>query len=134
MYINKVRIKNYKSFLDSGYIEFDDKLFALIGQNNTGKSTVLDAIQCVFPSAKKNINAIDFHRATENSIEIEILFSGVTDEYLERVVFKDKVQKQIDKVNSLEREGSSDNLEKERKKILEIKEKCLKECFEKYEE
>ncbi|MDM0656904.1 AAA family ATPase [Clostridium perfringens] len=132
MYINKVRIKNYKSFLDSGYIEFDDKLFALIGQNNTGKSTVLDAIQCVFPSAKKNINAIDFHRATENSIEIEILFSGVTDEYLERVVFKDKVQKQIDKVNSLEREGSSDKLEKERKKILEIKEKCLKECFEKY--
>ncbi|MBI5981953.1 ATP-dependent nuclease [Clostridium perfringens] len=132
MYINKVRIKNYKSFLDSGYIDVDDKLFALIGQNNTGKSTVLDAIQCVFPSTKKNINTIDFHRATENSIEIEILFSGVTDEYLEQVIFKDKIQKQVEKVKMLEHDGNSAKLEKERKKIVEIKEKYLKECLDKY--
>lgn len=132
MYINKVRIKNYKSFLDSGYIDVDYKLFALIGQNNTGKSTVLDAIQCVFPSTKKNINTIDFHRATENSIEIEILFSGVTDEYLEQVIFKDKIQKQVEKVKMLEHDGNIDKLEKERKKIVEIKEKYLKECLDKY--
>ena len=50
MYIKKLRIKNDKSFVDSGDITVDGNVFAFIGQNNTGKSAVLDAIQCMFPS------------------------------------------------------------------------------------
>ena len=37
--------------VESGNIFVDEQIMALIGQNNTGKSTVLDAIQCVFPES-----------------------------------------------------------------------------------
>ena len=53
MKIKSINIKNYKSFFNSGDIDIEDNIFALIGQNNTGKSTVLDAIQCFFPDYKK---------------------------------------------------------------------------------
>lgn len=54
MNITKLKIKNYKSIKDSGEITVDDKIMSFIGQNNAGKSAILDAIQCVFPSVKKN--------------------------------------------------------------------------------
>lgn len=54
MKINRINIKNYKSMVESGNIFVDEQIMALIGQNNTGKSTVLDAIQCVcFLSQRK---------------------------------------------------------------------------------
>ena len=90
----KLRVKNYKSFVDSGDIIIDKNLFALIGQNNAGKSAVLDAIQCVFPSGTKKIMPSDFHMGTSDDIEIYIEFSGVTDFYLEETLFSEKVEKQ----------------------------------------
>ena len=75
MNICKLKVKNYKSFLDSGYIDIDSKLFSLIGQNNTGKSTIMDAIQCVFPSSKKTITGFDFHKGESCEINIELWFS-----------------------------------------------------------
>ena len=68
MNIFKIKIKNYKSIKDSGEVEIDDKIMAFIGQNNAGKSAILDAIQCVFPSAKKAVNKSDFHKGTHNNI------------------------------------------------------------------
>ena len=56
MNIYKIEVKNYKSIRNSGEIEIDDKIMAFIGQNNAGKSAILDAIQCVFPSTKKTVN------------------------------------------------------------------------------
>lgn len=53
MNIIKLNIKNYKSIKDSGEIIIDDKIMSFIGQNNAGKSAILDAIQCAFPSAKR---------------------------------------------------------------------------------
>lgn len=44
MKINLLHIKYCKLFLDSGDINIDDNIFVLIGENSTGKSTVLDAI------------------------------------------------------------------------------------------
>ena len=81
MNIYKIEVKNYKSIRNSGEIEIDDKIMAFIGQNNAGKSAILDAIQCVFPSTKKTVNRSDFHKGTRNNIEICIWFNGVTDEY-----------------------------------------------------
>ncbi|CAH0437683.1 Conserved hypothetical protein [Clostridium neonatale] len=104
MHIDRIRIKNYKSFLDSGDIYIDKNLFSLIGQNNTGKSAVLDAVQCIFPSVKKSISIMDFHKGNENDIEIEICFKGVTSTYLEEVIFGEKIQKQINKVEKLQME------------------------------
>ena len=43
MYLKEVTIKNFRS-LKNVHISFDDTTI-LIGENNTGKSTILDAIR-----------------------------------------------------------------------------------------
>lgn len=139
MYIDRIRIKNYKSFLDSGDICIDKNLFSLIGQNNTGKSAVLDAVQCIFPSVKKSISIMDFHKGNENDIEIEICFKGVTNIYLEEVIFGEKIQKQINKVEKLQTElgeqptpAKTNKFKKESENIEKIRIECLDETFNKY--
>jgi predicted ATPase len=44
MYISGLRIKNYKSFIDSGEICFEPGLNILIGPNSSGKTALLEAI------------------------------------------------------------------------------------------
>lgn len=44
MYISKIRVKNYKSFLDSGDIHFEPGINIITGQNNGGKSALLNAL------------------------------------------------------------------------------------------
>ena len=44
MYISKIRIENYKSFLNSGEIEFKSGINIIIGQNNSGKTALLEAL------------------------------------------------------------------------------------------
>lgn len=139
MNICKLRVKNYKSFLDSGNIDIDSKLFSLIGQNNTGKSAIMDAIQCVFPNSKKTITSLDFHKGESCEINIELWFDKVTEEYLEERFYKEKVTNQVQKLNTLIQENK-DNLtekinkkiEKERKKIDEIRSENYKKISEKY--
>ncbi len=45
MKLTKVRIKNYRSIKDSGEISFTDNLFVLAGQNESGKSSILEALK-----------------------------------------------------------------------------------------
>ena len=45
MKITKIRIKNFRSIKDSGDIEFVDNLFVLAGQNESGKSSILEAME-----------------------------------------------------------------------------------------
>lgn len=116
MNISKLRIKNYKSFVDSGEVDIDIKLFSLIGQNNTGKSAIMDAIQCIFPSSKKTITSLDFHKGAPK-IDIEIWFDGVTPTYLEEKLYEDKIIKQEEKVNKLIEECNGNLTEKKKEKI-----------------
>lgn len=139
MYIKKLRIKNYKSFLDSGDITVDGNVFAFIGQNNTGKSAVLDAIQCMFPSGTKKIIQSDFHVGTSGDIEIYIEFNGVTDSYLEEILFSNKIEKQLKKVEKLKLDIREDSnakdlkkLKDEELKIEDIRTKCLNDVKDKY--
>lgn len=143
MFINKIRIKNYKSFLDSGEICIDKNLFGLIGQNNTGKSAVLDAIQCIFPTIKKEISATDFHKGTTKDIEIEVWFDDVTQEYIENVLYKDKLLEKYKEIKKLEEELKKISSKSEKDEInnkIEIindklskdKEKYFKKSIEKY--
>lgn len=139
MNICKLRVKNYKSFLDSGDIDIDSKLFSLIGQNNTGKSTIMDAIQCVFPSSKKTITGLDFHKGESCEINIELWFSEVTEDYLEEKFYKEKVIKQSETLNRLKRENKEniteeikEEIEKEEKKIDDFKRENYNKILEKY--
>lgn len=139
MYINKLRIQNYKSFLDSGEINFKHDIFAFIGQNNTGKSAILDAIQTFFPKCKKNISPNDYHKGTGEDIIIEIWFKGATPEYLESTLYKDKIQKQYEKINEIKNTYAEDKdsktlkeLERQREKLNEIRDREYKTALEKY--
>lgn len=134
MNIAKIRIKNYKSIKDSSEITVDDKIMSFIGQNNAGKSAILDAIQCLFPSVKKTVLRSDFHKGTHDNIEIIIWFNGVTDEYLEEKLFEDAISKLIDKAKKLEEENAGETkVEAARKKVVETREQKLSEAKETYQ-
>ena len=45
MYISKMRVKDYKSFRDSGEIEFKPGINLIVGQNNSGKTALLEALE-----------------------------------------------------------------------------------------
>ncbi|MEG1312394.1 MAG: AAA family ATPase [Romboutsia sp.] len=139
MNINKVRVRNYKSFIDSGEIDIDSKLFALIGQNNTGKSAIMDAIQCMFPSCKKTITALDFHKGASQII-IEVWFDGATQSYLEEKLYEDKIIKQEEKLDELHEKfnekpipSNKEKIEKQIKKIEDTRNDNHTKCIEKYD-
>ena len=48
MYLSKIRIKNYKSFRDSGDIEFKPGINIIVGQNNSGKTSLLETLGLKF--------------------------------------------------------------------------------------
>ncbi len=68
MLITSIYIKNFRSIKDSGPIRDITKIFALIGRNNTGKSSFLKAIQIAFD--KRSVDANDFHKDTAEDLEI----------------------------------------------------------------
>jgi len=76
MKITSIRIKNYKSFLDSDRIELSPKTNILIGQNNSGKTALIEAISLNFSSKPhKSIETIPNRGdpLTSNSrVEIQI--------------------------------------------------------------
>mgnify|MGYP001480297613 FL=1 len=139
MYISKLHIKNYKSFLDSGVIELKEDIFAFIGQNNTGKSAILDSIQVFFPTSKKVITSEDFHKGTNEDIVIEVWFKNVDKSYLEANIYKDKINKQNEKINEAyslyikeKTEANLKKYEKQKEKLEEIRTKEFYEAIEKY--
>lgn len=95
MLIKSIHIKNFRSIKDSGVIPDITKIFALIGRNNAGKSSFLKAIQVAFD--KRTIDANDFHKDTENDIEITCVLernnAGVKDETELKVVYSKKTLK-----------------------------------------
>ena len=54
MKISKIRIKNYRGIKNSGWIEFD-RLNAIVGKNDAGKSSILHAINDFYNESKYKI-------------------------------------------------------------------------------
>ncbi|MEH1793999.1 ATP-dependent nuclease [Nostoc sp.] len=48
MFIKKLQVFNYKSYLDSGLIEFAPGINIIVGQNNAGKTALLEALTLQF--------------------------------------------------------------------------------------
>ncbi|MGD1804663.1 ATP-dependent nuclease [Dapis sp. BLCC M126] len=48
MYISKFKILNYKSFRDSGWLEFQPGINIIVGTNNSGKTALLEALGLEF--------------------------------------------------------------------------------------
>jgi len=75
MKIKNVTIKNFRSITKCNFY-FND-LLALVGENNNGKSNIVDAIEMLLKNNKAN-NEYDFKNRTE-PIEIEAKFDNLTD-------------------------------------------------------
>ena len=65
MHISKLKINNFRIFHDKE-IEFNEKINVIIGPNNSGKSTVITALQILFDKSKrKRLDIGDFNKNIE---------------------------------------------------------------------
>jgi len=87
MKLKSVKIANYKSFDDRvADIPLTD-LTAFVGPNNSGKSSVLKALDLFFNYSKAKVNPDCFHNGEVNrTIEITVAFHGLDEE--ERKTFR----------------------------------------------
>ena len=69
--IENVSIKNYKSIKDSGEIVFSEKIFVLAGQNESGKSSILEALS-TYENEKFDIDTLNFEEVQNENLVQEI--------------------------------------------------------------
>ncbi|XZJ31093.1 ATP-dependent nuclease [Clostridium perfringens] len=63
MFISELTIINFKGFNSSKTIKFSDGINVLIGQNNAGKTTIIEALRLLFDINKnKSLKVEDFNR------------------------------------------------------------------------
>lgn len=87
MFIKAIKIKNYRLFPDGEYFEFSDfnvpdgsnegtGLTVFVGENGTGKTSLLDALVLPVLSYKAEDFSVDDFHNPENKTEIEIYADG----------------------------------------------------------
>lgn len=76
VYISSIKIKNFRIFDEAGItIEFNRGLNVLVGENDSGKSAILDALRIVLGTTDQawyRLNTRDFHME-DNSKEISVI-------------------------------------------------------------
>lgn len=83
MKLEKIRIKSFQSFLDSGEIDFEAGINLIVGQNNSGKSAIIKALKPIMQNDKhRNQHDWDIRLIPDSTMEIkfktsikEIIFS-----------------------------------------------------------
>lgn len=73
MYLKELHIRNFRVFDETGIkISLNKGINAIIGENNAGKSSVIDAIRIAFSTVpyKKDIffNKSDFHISNDGTV------------------------------------------------------------------
>ena len=80
MKISSFNIKNYKSFIDSGKLTFEDGFNVVVGQNNVGKTALLEALSLKFTAKPhKSSKTVPHQDCAVNPIsntEFSITLSG----------------------------------------------------------
>jgi CRISPR-associated exonuclease Cas4 len=76
MRLSQLRIKNFRSFKDSGDIRIEP-LQSFVGENNAGKSNILAAVEVFLTSGAGGVSADDYNDADE-PIVITATFSDLT--------------------------------------------------------
>jgi predicted ATPase len=85
MKISKIRIKNYRSIKDSGEILLSDNLFVLAGQNESGKSSILEALNS-FQQQVSNKDNLNFDLENKENLIQEVSCSYT---HLQETFYKD---------------------------------------------
>ncbi|MCW7471763.1 ATP-dependent nuclease [Leptospira kanakyensis] len=85
MIIKSVSIKNFKTFDTNGITVTLNDMTALVGENSSGKSNVLEALDIFFNYSKGKIKKESFHHEDfSNPIEIEIIFNKLNKDEKEK--------------------------------------------------
>ena len=73
MYLSKIRLINYKSFRNSGDIEFKSGINIIVGQNNSGKTALLEGLSGKFSNKPhRNEESSNFQGASFAEITLSI--------------------------------------------------------------
>ena len=54
MYISQLRIKNFRCFKDDFIVKFNPGMNVIIGANNSGKTTIIRALEIIFGRNNKS--------------------------------------------------------------------------------
>lgn len=82
MYLREIKLKNFRSF-SHGTVSFEQKMTVLVGENNGGKSNIIDAIRLITTPVDRRRDIyceetdIRFG-GTEQAFEIEAIFSNLS--------------------------------------------------------
>lgn len=68
MYISKLSIENIKGFYEKTEFKFQNGMNYIVGNNNSGKSTIFDAFKYLYDS--KSVNEIHSKESSESSVEV----------------------------------------------------------------
>lgn len=92
MKIEKIRIKNYRSIKDSGDIVLTDNLFVLAGQNESGKSSILEALKS-YEDEESSRDTLNFEMENDGHLvqEISCTYSELDSNFFD-YVFDDMLE------------------------------------------
>lgn len=82
MKIKKVRVKNYRSIKDSGDILFSGNMFVLAGQNESGKSSILEALDS-YEKKEPNKENVNFELENNDDLiqEISCTYTDLSEDF-----------------------------------------------------
>lgn len=125
--LENLKVKNYKSINELS-VNFGT-LTAIVGKNNFGKSTTLDALQCFY--GLREISQDDFHLGTKQDIEIQVTFKNIDEADLDRYIgYKTMLAKVTAKIKA--KPDNKAFSEEQHKKLQEDREKKQQEAIGKY--
>lgn len=83
MKIRRIEILNFRGIKSLDWKLPDQQVFCLIGKGDSAKTTILEAIRCVFsPQWNLPFNDADFHLcSTDEAIRIEVVIGDLPDEF-----------------------------------------------------
>jgi hypothetical protein len=89
MLISKIQVLNYKSFRDSGWIEFQSGINIITGQNSAGKTALLEALTLEFNDIPhRSLNALPTQSSRPNPKSHVHFFLHLTKQECEDIVAK----------------------------------------------
>lgn len=87
MHLKKFKLKNFRGYKDEVTIEFDD-LTAFVGKNDSGKSTILEALDIFFNNNKGTvkIDKEDLNVTSRNSDDEDVVMTAYFTDFPESIV------------------------------------------------
>lgn len=83
MNLKSVQIKNFRGFTDTGIIPISETITGIIGKNDVGKSSILDALAVFFGTESVKLDKDDFNkRVADPEIEITCYFDNIPEDVI----------------------------------------------------